>query len=165
MNISLVMKLVHVLTAFWFIGGIVARDVAFWRAARGTNVQAITSLLEMSDFFERSAVIPGGMIVILFGLITAWLQGWPIFGFLQGASTNWLLVSLILYIGISASLGPLRMIPRRKLRNLAIEDALAQGTITTELSKALNDNVVHTFRNIELVVVIVIIVLMVVKPF
>jgi len=71
MNLSLIMKLLHVLTSFWFISGVVARDFTFWRAARVTNVQAAYTLLQMSEFFERSAVIPGGLIVLLFGLMTA----------------------------------------------------------------------------------------------
>jgi uncharacterized membrane protein len=165
MNLSLSMKLLHILTAFWFFSGIVARDISYWRAARATNIQAVFSLLQFSDFFERSAVIPGGMIVLLFGLITAWLQDWPILGFLQGAPSNWLLVSLILYIGISALIGPLRMTSRRNLRTQVAEEALAQGSITTELTAALNDKVVSTFRNVELVGVVFIIILMVMKPF
>ena len=165
MNLSLIMKLLHVLTSFWFISGVVARDFTFWRAARVTNVQAAYTLLQMSEFFERSAVIPGGLIVLLFGLMTAWLQGWPVFGFLQGATSNWLLVSLILFLGVSAFIGPLRLIPRRKQRTQAAEEALAQGVITTELTAALNDKVVNAFRTVELMTWVVIIVLMVTKPF
>jgi len=165
MTLSLIMKLMHVLAAFWFMSGVVARDITFWRAARVTNVHAVYTLLQVSEFFERSAVIPGGLIVLLFGLITAWLQRWPIFGFLQGATTNWLLVSLILFLGTSAVIGPLRLIPRRKQRAQAVEQALAQGGITTELTAALNDKVVNAFRTAELIVLVVIIVLMVAKPF
>jgi hypothetical protein len=32
MNLYLMMKLLHVLTAFWFISGIVERDFTFWQA-------------------------------------------------------------------------------------------------------------------------------------
>jgi uncharacterized membrane protein len=97
--------------------------------------------------------------------MTAWWQGWPVFGFLQGATSNWLLVSLILFLGVSAFIGPLRLIPRRKQRTQAAEEALAQGVITTELTAALNDKVVNAFRTVELMTLVIIIVLMVTKPF
>jgi hypothetical protein len=54
---------------------------------------------------------------------------------------------------------------RRKERAHAMEDALAQGTITHRLKAALNDNVVNRFRAVEMVILVVIIVLMVTKPF
>src|SRR5258706_16426266 len=86
MNLYTLMKLLHVLAAFWFIGGVIGRDFAFWQAGRATNVQADRALLQISDFFERYAVIPVSMAVFLFGLIISLLQRWPLFGFLQGIS-------------------------------------------------------------------------------
>jgi hypothetical protein len=55
------------------------------------------------------------------------------------------------------------LIARRKERTRAIEEALAQGTITLFLMDALYDKVVIQFRAIEMVVLLVIIMLMVVK--
>ena len=165
MNLYLIMKLLHVLTAFWFISGIVGRDFAFWQAGKATNVQAVHALLQISDFFERYAVIPVSMAVFLFGLIITLLQGWPLFGFLQGSPINWLLFSFLLFLGISLAIGPLKLVVRRKERTRAVEEALAHGTITPALTAALNDKVVVRFRRVELVILVVIIVLMVTKPF
>ena len=165
MSLTTLMKLLHVLTAFWFVSGLVGRDFTYWQAAKAANPQAAYSLLKVSDFFERWAVIPVSVAVLLFGLLSAWLQKWPLFGFLQGAHSNWLLVSLILFIGTFAVIPPLRLIPRRKQRAQAVEDALAQGRITDELRAALNDKVVITFRIVELIIMVVIITLMVTKPF
>ena len=165
MNLGLAMKLLHVLASFWFISGVVARDFTFWRAARVSTVEEVRTLLQVSDFFEQWAVIRGGLLVLIFGLMTVWLQKWPIFGFLQGARTNWLLVSLILFIGGQAAIGPLRLIPRRHQRTQALEVALARGAITPELTGALNDQVVNIFRKVEPAILVVIIILMVTKPF
>jgi uncharacterized membrane protein len=165
MSIYLLMKLLHVLAAFWMIAGVVGRDFTFWQAGRAKNVQAIQGLLQLSDFFERRAVIPVSMLVLLFGLIVTWMQKWPLFGFLQGASSNWLLVSFILFIGISAVIAPLRLVDRRRQRVQALEQALALGTITPELTAALHDKVVNRFRKVELTLLVIIIVLMVTKPF
>src|SRR5690242_5173469 len=106
MNLYTLMKLLHVLAAFWFVGGLVGRDFSFWQAGRVLNVQSVQALLHISDFFERYAVIPVSMAVFLFGLIITLLQRWPLFGFLQRSSTNWLLISFILYLGISLAIGP-----------------------------------------------------------
>jgi uncharacterized membrane protein len=165
MNLYLIMKLFHVLTAFWFISGIVGRDFAFWQAGKAANVQAVHALLQISDFFERYAVIPVSMAVFLFGLIITLLQRWPLFGFLQGSPINWLLISFLLFLGISLAIGPLKLVVRRKDRTRAVEEALAQGTITPALTAALNDKVVVRFRRVELVILVVIIILMVTKPF
>jgi len=165
MNLYSLMKLLHVLAAFWFIGGVIGRDFAFWQAGRATNVQAVQALLQISDFFERYAIIPVSMVVFLFGLIITLLQRWPLFGFLQGSSINWLLVSFILYLGISLAIGPLKLVPRRKQRTRALDEALTEGIITPGLNAALHDEVVVRFRMVEFVVLVVIIILMVTKPF
>lgn len=165
MNLGLFVKLLHVLSAFWFIGGIIARDVSFWRAARSESVHGVKDLLGLSEVFEEWAVIRGGMLVLVFGLLAAWRNGWPILGFLQGAASNWLLVSLVLFVGGSLLVIPLRLISRRKQRESALEAALAHGVITPELRAALDDRVVNWFRRTELILLAVIIVLMVTKPF
>lgn len=164
MSIYLLMKLLHVLAAFRLIAGVVGRDFTFWQAGRANNVQSVHGLLQLSEFFERRAVIPVSMLVLLFGLVVTWMQKWPLFGFLQGAASNWLLVSFILFIGISAVIAPLRLIDCRRQRTKALENALAQGTITPELTAALRDKVVNRFRTGELTLLIVIIILMVRIP-
>jgi uncharacterized membrane protein len=165
MNLYLLMKLLHVLAAFWMISGVVGRGLAFWQAGKAKDVQAIHALLEISEFFERYAVIPVSIAVLVFGLIVTWMQKWPLLGFLQGANSNWLLVSFILFVGISAFIAPLGLVARRKERTRALKEALAQETITLRLSAALHDKVVIRFRAVEMVVLLVIIVLMVTKPF
>jgi uncharacterized membrane protein len=159
------MKLLHVLAAFWMISGVVGRGLAFWQARKAKDVQVIHALLRLSEFFERYAVIPISMAVFLFGLIITLMQGWPLFGFLQGSQSNWLLVSFILFVGVLTCIAPLRLVARRKEQTRALEEALAQGTITLRLIAALNDKVVIRFRTAELIILIIIIVLMVTKPF
>lgn len=165
MNLYMFMKLLHVLAAFWMVSGVVGRDLSFWWAGKATNVQAVHALLRASEFFERYAVIPVSMAVLLFGLIVTWMQKWPLFGFLQGSPTNWLLVSAVLFIGGMVFIAPLGLVARRKERTRAVEEALAQGTITPALTAALHDKVVTRFRAVELGITVIIVILMVTKPF
>jgi uncharacterized membrane protein len=165
MNLYMMMKLLHVLAAFWMISGVVGRGLTFWQAGKAKDVQAVQTLLQISELFERYAVIPVSLAVLVFGLIVTWMQKWPLFGFLQGSPKNWLLVSFALFVGLSAFIGPLGLVARRKERTRAMEESLAQGIITLRLTAALNDKVVSRFRAVEMVILLVIIVLMVMKPF
>jgi uncharacterized membrane protein len=165
MNLYTFMKLMHVLAAFWMISGVVGRDLAFWWAGKAKDVHAIQALLQVSEFFERYAVIPVSVAVLVFGLVITWMQKWPLFGFLQGSPTNWLVVSFILFVGVSAVIAPLRLVSRRRERIRAMEEDLAQGTITAALTAALSDRVVNRFRAAELIIMVIIIILMVTKPF
>ena len=165
MSLYVFMKLLHVLSAFWMISGMIGRGLTFWQARKATNVHAVHSLLQLSEFFERYAVIPVAGLVFLFGLIITLLQKWPLFGFLQGATSNWLLVSFLLFTGGGIFIVPLGLIARRNERERALKEALAQETITLRLLAALNDKVVIGFRIVELIVMVIIIILMVTKPF
>jgi hypothetical protein len=129
------------------------------------DVRSVHALLQVSEFFERYAVIPISGLVLLFGLVVTWMQKWPIFGFLQGSPSNWLLISFILFVGSMGLIGPLGLVARRKERTRAMEEALAQETITLRLLTALNDKVVLRFRTVELIILVVIIILMVTKAF
>jgi hypothetical protein len=158
------MKVLHVFAAFWLVCGVVGRGVTFSQAGRAADVHSAYALLQASELFERRMVIPGSMTVLIFGLLAAWQQGWPILGLFQGAATNWLVVSLLLYLALLIPL-PLFLIPRRKVRAAAAKDALAAGAITPALTAALHDRGVFLFRTGELVIMAVIIYLMVAKPF
>jgi uncharacterized membrane protein len=159
------MKLLHVLAAFWFIGGLLGRDIAFWRARQGRNVHEVSALLQISDFFERWSVTSTSITVLIFGLVITFMGDWPLFGSPQGGAANWLLVSIILSLIIGGAIGALRLVPRRKQREQAFLAALEQNSITPELRAALDDKVVNSFRKIELAVMVIIIALMVMKPF
>lgn len=86
------------------------------------------------------------------------------FGFLQGASANWLLVAFLLYLAIY----PLVIFiftPRGKIFATELEKARASRQITTELSAAFHDKLVQMGHDVEGLLTALIIYLMVVKPF
>ena len=51
MGAGMIAELLHVLTAFWFVCGIVGRDLTFWQASWVSSVQEVRALLQVSDFF------------------------------------------------------------------------------------------------------------------
>lgn len=144
--------------------GLVGRGVTQLRLERTTDVKSFQLLLELIGHFDRLMVIPASAAVFVLGLLTAWAQGLPILGFLQGARTNWLLISIVLWIGVFA-LVPTVFIPRGKAFGAILEEAVTAERVTDRLAAALRDPVVRLAHIYEIGAVLVIIFLMVTKPF
>ena len=160
----LILVLAHVLTAVALFCGAVGRLATFQMARTAAEVPSVTVLLRASDFFERRVTIPASMLVLVFGLLAAWGSGWPVLGFLQGGHTNWLLAALVLYLAPMPAI-PLYLLPARRRREAATAAAVAAGQVTPELRAALDDRGVLVYRWIELGVLVVVLTLMVTKPF
>jgi low affinity Fe/Cu permease len=109
-------------------------------------------------------VIPWSNTILIFGVILAVMMKWPIFGFLQGASQNWLLVSNILLI-IMLSLIPGVFIPHNRKVDGLVQSGLTLGKVTPELKAALHDQKNQTAHHVEEIIVLVVAGLMVLKPF
>jgi low temperature requirement protein LtrA len=135
------------------------------RASR-PNLEKVSTvaIIQAAGRIENSMVIPGNLAVILFGVILALVMGAPIFGFLQGASQNWLLVSNVLLV-IMLSAVPLVFVPRGKKFGAVLEEALAEGRMTPELRAEMDDKLVQVVHMAEIIGVMIIVVLMVFKPF
>jgi hypothetical protein len=153
-----------VIIAFWMTAGLLGRGVAQLRAERATDIRSLQLLLELIGRFDRLMVIPASAAVFVFGLLTAWAQGLPMLGFIQGARTNWLLISLVLWIGVFA-LVPSVFIPRGKVFGALLEEANKVDRVTERLAAALRDPVVRLAHIYEIAALVVIIFLMVTKPF
>jgi hypothetical protein len=131
---------------------------------RSTDLATVHKLLDVAENFEVRLVRPGSGLVLLTGLIAAWLRGWPILGFLVGAGSNWVLAAIGLYLTF-IPLVTLLFIPKSKVRQRALEGALAKGEITPELTAAINNRALYLGRVYELVTIFVFTWLMIAKPF
>lgn len=163
MSLTITFKLIHVLVAFWFVGGILGRTFTQQAAARAADVKSVQLLMRLNEFFEKRIVIPGSLLVLLAGIVTAVLGSWSMFGFLEGARTNWLLVALALFLS-NIPLIPFVYNPRGKNFDRALENAAAKSEITPELRAAFHDPVVATAHGYEIITIVIIIALMVMKP-
>jgi hypothetical protein len=152
--------LLHVAVSFWFVAGLLGRNVTMARARSANDVSTLVEPADPSGRFERLMVIPGSFAVLIAGLLAAWAEGQP----LAGSDDWWLLTSLILFVAIGV-LVPTVFLPHGKVFEVALEDAKQRGEVTPELRTALRDPAIRDARAIELVVVAVILTLMVTKPF
>ena len=164
MSLLLVVRFLHIGSAIWFIGGVIARQIVRAHAKQTDDVQHFAVLNVAAGWIETTMVIPGNFAVIVFGVIYGLMIGAPILGFLQGASRNWLLVSNILLL-LGFLNVPLVFIPRGKLFDVALKDALAREQMTPELGAHINDRTVRIVHFMELAVLGFITFLMVFRPF
>lgn len=161
MDISLasLLLLLHVASAFVFVAGLIGRAVALSRARRSFDLAEIDLLLPVADRFEKM-VIPGSIAVFVLGILTMLAQERPLFQ--EGG--YWLLTSVLLYLS-TAVLVPAIFLPRGRDFERALEGARKTGQVTQELVTAFRDPAVAFARTYEAVVVAVVVVLMVLKPF
>jgi len=158
------LKFLHVLTAFWLVAGILGRNFADAQAAKATTLAAMEALFALAGRLDVLMVRAGSFAVLIAGLATAWERGWPVFGFIEGAADQWLLTSLLLYLA-TFLLVPFVFMPRGRVFGAALDGARAAGTPTAELTAALNDKAVNGARAAEMAAIVVVIFLMVTKPF
>jgi hypothetical protein len=156
--------LLHILSAFAMIAGLVGREFTRAYARRQNEIKTFIQLIGLSGWFESKLVIPGSTAVLVLGLLTAWVRGWPLLGVLQGSAINWPFVSLLLYL-IIIPLIVFIFIPRGKIFEQKLATAQSQGVITPELSAAMDDPIVRAAHIVEALLVLFIIYLMVMKPF
>ncbi len=164
MYMPFLLKILHVFLAFWFVSGLIGRWVALSQAAASREIHTTIALVQVAGCFERWMVIPGSMAVLLLGILTGIAGGWPVLGFLQSGRAQWLLVSLLLFLSIVA-LVPWIFLPKGKIFEQALQEALALGQVTNRLLDAFHDRTVRAAHIYELAAVAAIVFLMITKPF
>ena len=164
MNWYLIVKYLHILAVTITTGGMFARQMVRGIAKKNDDVKAVATLTQVAHRIDRMMVIPWSNTILIFGVILAVMMKWPIFGFLQGASQNWLLVSNILLI-IMLSLIPGVFIPHNRKVDGLVQSGLTLGKVTPELKAALHDQKNQTAHHVEEIIVLVVAGLMVLKPF
>lgn len=164
MSIHLVLRFLHIMSAVLLVGGVLARQLTRSTALRARDPQGIAAAFQAAEPVERFMVIPGSLLTLVFGLILSLESGAPVLGFLQGASRNWLLVSILLLAAVFI-LVPAVFLPKGRVFGAHLQDALKQGVITPALSASLNDPLVRAAHVFEIAAVLLVLLLMIFKPF
>ena len=164
MNWYLAIKFCHIIAVIMMIGGVFARQLLRGVAKKTDEVKLVASLTLVAKRLDTIMVIPGSNATMILGILLALIARLPIFGFLQGASQNWLMGSNILLVS-SLVLVFSRFVPYNKKLDPILKAALAEGRITSELRAALDDKNVAIAHHFEEAAILVITALMVLKPF
>ena len=158
----MIWKLLHLISVLALVAGLIGRNVTFRMAQRSQDLSALAALLFASLAFERWLVIPGSMLVLLTGGIAAWMGNWHFIS--SDRQPTWLLVASIVYLSLIPVIAVV-LAPRRARREAALADAVTANRISSELTASLNDPAVKWARLYEGLVVAIVLVLMVLKPF
>lgn len=158
------LKFLHVSSAILFVGGIFARQAVRSLTAGARSLEAIETITQAAGKIERLMVIPGNLLVIVFGVLLAISVRAPILGMLTGADRNWLLVSIIILV-LLLPLVPLVFLPRGRLFEAALHEASSKGAITQDLQMQIGDPVVRLAHMAEMLGVTIVMALMIFRPF
>ena len=159
-----VLKFFHIIAVIMFIGGLFAHQLVRWYAKKTDDVRVFAAINHAAGKIENTMELPGSQATLVLGIILALIGGFPIFGFLQGASQNWLLVSNILLV-LGLVLVPTVKIPHGKKFEQVLQKALTEGQISPELHVVMGDKKIKLVYLYEEVSLIAMVALMVLKPF
>ncbi len=143
MNADDVLAFLHVLSAFWYVGGLVAVLLPLSRAWRSPDIQQqALAFAEASQY--QGLLLPGVIVVGVSGVFL-----WAEMGY-NPITTGWLLALEILYLIVLLICLPLMGIGLRRIYLLTLE-AAKKGEVTPELREALADRVPLVFGVIALI--------------
>jgi hypothetical protein len=154
----------HVFSTVATAGGVIGRNICSSQLARAEDLKTFLVLSDLTGRFELALVRPFSLLLFGSGVLLALLEGYPLFGFLQGGAVNWLLASNLLVLSI-IGLIVFIFIPRDKVYAAALEESKTRGEITPALRATFSDPVLvwgHRWENFAGLAVIF---LMIVKPF
>lgn len=149
--------LAHILSAFWYVGGLTAVQLACVRAWQNDELNARTEALEEASHYQGVLLVPGAIASVATGLFL-WAQ-------LDYAllTTPWLLALEALYIVTLLVCVPLGGIGLRRARIAALQ-ARKAGRSTPELEQAMRDSVPLVFGGIAALLVPVMVYFSVFRP-
>ncbi len=148
----LLVRSLHILSAFWYFGGLAGYVGMRLAAVRATHLNAVESLLGSMYRFERYMVLPGGASLVVFGVLTAWFEHWPHFA-LEGIG---LLLLAIPFVAVSG--------PRAAQVQVALAEAIHSGQLTDRLRATMRDRVLFVCESVSVLLVLLILLVMLFKP-
>lgn len=164
MSWTLLIIVVHVFGAMAMVAGVIGRELTRIQMRATHDFKTFLGLLELTGRFDKLLVQPTGFVIALSGIALAVIEGYPLFGFLQGGQVNWLLAANLLVITILL-LVVFVFVPRGRRYDVMLQEAKRQGEITPALRAEDRDPVVVWAHRVENAATLLIVFLMVTKPF
>lgn len=121
----LLVRSLHVLAAIWFTCGAAGYIVTRLAMLKAEDVCAVDALVSLMARFRNRMIRPGGMLLVIFGLWTAWYESWPRFAIDAIA----LLIIFVPFMVLAAK-------GSHKLETASTE-AVKSGSVTPELRTAM----------------------------
>ena len=162
MNWFVLWKLLHVLSVIWLMAGLLARPTVLAAARRAPDVRMLKGIADVSGRLEDRMIAPGIFAVLITGIVAAIAGGYSLFGPLTGGPW-WIFIPVALMV-IAIVTTPMTL-GRDRRWGQALEESAAAGVITDKLRPFLQRDAMVRRYAPDIVSALIIIVLMVTKPF
>lgn len=151
------LRLMHILAALWFSGGMVAFVLVHMRLRRVSKLAECVFYLRFSLLLTKLAIVPGGLISALVGIALAMVEGYNIL------QTPWQCLSLVLFIYATA-MGMFYLTPNDRYAMKVAEEAMGKGIAEVQNIQLVHRRRVAIIRMINVSAVLALILLMILRP-
>ena len=121
----ILVRTLHILAAIWFCCGVAGYLATRLAMVRSEDVRGVSALVALMGKFRNLMIRPGGGLLLIFGLVTAYYEAWPEFSI----HALMLLIIFIPFMGMMAT-------GSHKIEAAAGE-ALKSDSVTPELKAAM----------------------------
>jgi uncharacterized membrane protein len=156
-NAEDILAYLHLLSAFWYVGGLAAVLLALARAWQSHDLHYQVATFVEASQYEAALLLPGAIAAAATGVFL-----WAEMGF-NPLTTGWLLALEIMYLVVILLCLPLIGLGLRRVHLLSLQAAKA-GETSPELADALADRVPLVFGGIAAILLPVMAYLSIFKP-
>ncbi len=136
--LSEALLLLHLLSAFWLVAGIMGVALPLVRAYSVNSLEVQRLAVEEAHHYQGVLLLPGAILTGATGVFYWTERGYNLF------TTGWLLALGLLYLVLLLVFLPIVNVGLRRLR-LAVLQAAKEGAPTQELAEALSERVPLAF--------------------
>lgn len=158
MSVAELLLFAHVLSAFWYVIGLSAVQLAYVRATQSTELNSQISALEEASHFQGVLLVPGAIAIGATGLFY-----WAKLDY-ELLETGFLLALEALYLLTLFVCLPVIGMALRRARIAALK-ARRAGKAVPELEEALQDSVPLVFGGLATIILIAMAFISVSRPF
>jgi uncharacterized membrane protein len=158
MSIAELLLFLHVISAFWYVIGLSAVQMAYVRATQSTELGAQVSALEEASHFQGVLLVPGAIAVGASGLFY-----WVKLDY-EPLETGFLLALEGLYLATLFVCLPVIGMALRRARIASLK-ARRAGKSVPELEEALRDSVPLVFGGLATIILVAMAFISVSRPF
>jgi len=145
-------RTLHILAGIWFTCGVAAYLLTRLTMLKTDDARSVRALVGLTGQFRNFMIRPGSILLLVFGLWTAWYESWPRFAVHAIA----LLVILVPFIVLTIKGGG-RI-------EAASAEAVQAGSVTPALSAALRDRKTVVGEMGIGIITLLFLLLMIIKP-
>ena len=150
--VFMIVRVLHILAAIWFTCGVAAYVITRLTLLQRHDVREVQALVTVIERFRNLMIRPGGALLVIFGLWTAYYESWPRFSLYAIV----LLIIMVPFVVLTVR-GTAKVVA-------ASAEAVQAGSITPTLDAAMRDRKLVIGVSGASIITFLFLILMLVKP-